>query len=215
MILAVWWRAIRAIGALERAFGILLIASIVITITIQVMTRYFLGQPLVWVEEMAQYSFIWMVFIGAALGFKELRHITIDTFVAKLPGTLRACWKSALYALMTLTALTVGYYAWDIMAIEGKSNTMSLPIELPRMWFYSVPLAVSMVSIALTGAYFVVAYLMQALNDRPVDAELDLAARRLAEAAEESEEVERYDQRVRELTERRRLDGAKNDKGAS
>lgn len=208
MILSVWWRVLRAIGVLERIAGIALVTGIVVTITIQVMTRYFLGQPLVWVEEMAQYSFIWMVFIGAALGFKELRHICIDTFVAKLPPTLRSLWKAGLYALMTLAAFIVAYYAWDIMAIEGKSNTMSLPIELPRMWFYSVPLMVATVSIGLTGAYFVSAYLAQALSDRPVDAELDLAERRLAEARDEAAELERYDERVRELTEQRRIDRA-------
>lgn len=208
-LLAAWWRLIRFIGLIERTVGVMLIVSIVLTITIQVFTRYFFGRPLVWVEELAQYSFIWMVFIGAALGFKELRHIVIDTFVAKLGHSARALWRAGLYALMTVAALIVAYYAWDIMAIEGKSNTMALPIELPRMWFYSVPLCVSMCSIALTGLYFVIAYLTCATTGRPVDAEADLARVRLVEAEAEAAEVERYDARVRELTEQRKRDMAR------
>src|SRR3712207_4597502 len=79
--LAVWWRIVATIGAIERAVGIALIAMIVITITVQVVTRYVWGQPLVWVEELATYGFIWSVFLGAALGLKEIRHIRIETFV--------------------------------------------------------------------------------------------------------------------------------------
>ena len=181
-----WWRALRLLGRIERIAGVSLIVLIVVTITIQVITRYFFSWPLVWVEELAQYSFIWMVFIGAALGFKEIRHIRIDTFVDKMPMAARSVWRAALYALMTCATLFLGYSAWDIMSIEGKSNTVSLPIELPRMWFYSVPMCYSMLSISLTGLYFVLAYLQRAFTGRPVDAELDVLERARLDAEEEA-----------------------------
>ena len=63
-----WWRAVTLLGSLERMVGIGLLALMVVTITLQVITRYLFGQPLVWVEELATYSFIWSVFLGAALG---------------------------------------------------------------------------------------------------------------------------------------------------
>src|SRR5215208_3851324 len=57
--LAVCWRALALPGEAERIAGVFLIALMVVTITIQVVTRYAFGQPLVWVEELATYSFIW------------------------------------------------------------------------------------------------------------------------------------------------------------
>ena len=63
--LAVCWRALALLGEAERIAGVFLIALMVVTITIQVVTRYAFGQPLVWVEELATYSFIWSVFLGA------------------------------------------------------------------------------------------------------------------------------------------------------
>ncbi len=191
--LNLWWRGLRLLGHVERAAGVSLIAMIVITITIQVITRYFFARPLVWVEELAQYSFIWMVFIGASLGFKELRHIRIDTFVGKLSPAAESLWRAMLYALMTAATILLGYFAWDIMAIEGKSNTVSLPIELPRMWFYSVPMCYSMVSISLAGLYFVLAYLSRASSGRPVDAELDVLERQRRDAEDEVLELAKYD----------------------
>ena len=36
-----------------------------------------------------------------------------------------------------------------VMEVEGRSKTISLPIELPRSWFYSLPLTLSAVSMML------------------------------------------------------------------
>ena len=40
-----------------------------------------------------------------------------------------------------------------VMGVESRSRTIALPIELPRSWFYSLPLTLSAVSMALTTVY--------------------------------------------------------------
>jgi len=176
--LAATWRLLRALGTFERAACVVLLAGIVISVTVQIITRYLFGQPLVWVEEAAGYSFIWVVFLGAAAGFKELRHIRIDTFVSRLRPRPQNLIRAALYALCTLLMLMVAWYAWEIMDVESRSSTMALPIELPRHLFYSVPLFASTVSIALTGAWLVAACFAHAATGRPIDAEHDVIERR-------------------------------------
>lgn len=177
--LAVSWRLLRRLGTLERAVCIFLMSWIVVAITIQIVTRYLFGQPLVWVEESSGYAFIWLVFLGASAGFKELRHIRIDTFVVRLPPGPQHVIRAGLYAICTAMMLLVAYYAADLMDVESRSSTMALPIELPRHLFYSVPLFVSSLSIALTGLYLVVAYWLCALTGRAVDAELEVVQRRV------------------------------------
>jgi TRAP-type C4-dicarboxylate transport system permease small subunit len=176
--LAFAWRLVKGLGSLERAICVVLMAGIVISMSIQILTRYLLGQPLVWVEEAAGYAFIWLVFLGAAAGFKELRHIRIDTFVARLPDVPQQLLRAALYAICTAAMLVVAYQAWEIMEVESRSSTMALPLELPRHLFYSVPLFVCTLSIAVTGVYLVVAHVVCAVSGRPVDAELEVAVRR-------------------------------------
>ena len=178
-VLGAWWRLLRGIGTAERGLCTLLMSWIVVAITIQIVTRYVLGQPLVWVEESSGYAFLWLVFLGASAGFKELRHIRIETFVARLPQRPQHYVRAALYAVCTGAMLVVAYYAWDLMDVESRSSTIALPIELPRHLFYSVPMFVSTASIALTGAYLVAAYCVSAANGRPVDAELEVVERRL------------------------------------
>jgi hypothetical protein len=63
---------------------------------------------------------------------------------------------------------------------------MSLPVDLPRHLFYSVPLFACTVSIGLAGAYMVVAELALALAGRPVDAQLARLERERAAHAEEA-----------------------------
>jgi TRAP-type C4-dicarboxylate transport system permease small subunit len=179
-----WWRLLAAIGRVEQVAGVALLALIVVTISIQVFTRYLFGRPLVWVEELATYAFIWSVFIGAALGMKELRHIRIETFVARLAPRPQAFARAALWALVTFAAVVVAHEALEIMPIEARSRTMALPVELERHWFYSVPLFASLVSMAFTGCYLVTAELAKALTGRPVEAELEVARRRETEERE-------------------------------
>lgn len=176
--LTVSWGLLRRLGSLERAACVVLMALIVISMTIQIFTRYLLGQPLVWVEEAAAYAFIWLVFLGASAGFKELRHIRIDTFVVRLAPRPQHWMRAGLYAICTAVMLLVAYYAWDIMDIESRSSSIALPVELPRHLFYSVPLFVCTVSIAVTGLCLVLAYGVCAATGRPVEAELDVARRR-------------------------------------
>jgi TRAP-type transport system small permease protein len=187
--LAVWWRALAWLGEMERAAGVFLIALMVVTITVQVVTRYAFGQPLVWVEELATYSFIWSVFLGAALGLKEMRHIRIETFLDRVGARGGAILRAALYGAILVCTVALATHALDIMEVERRSETMSLPINVGRHWFYSVPLFTGLASMALTAAYFIVAYLAFAASGREVDAERDLAERRRAEQDAEEEEL--------------------------
>jgi TRAP-type C4-dicarboxylate transport system permease small subunit len=186
-LLSGWWRLITLLGRVERAIGVLLLGTIVVTITIQVITRYVFGQPLVWVEELAGYCFLWGVFLGAAAGAKELRHIRIDTFVSKLPARSQALWRAATWGIATVSCVIVAVLAWDIMDVESRSKTVALPIDLPRHLFYSTPLFVCTVSIVFTTLYLVAAELAFALTGRPVDAQL---ARLAAQDAEREADAE-------------------------
>jgi TRAP-type C4-dicarboxylate transport system permease small subunit len=167
-----WWRAIALLGRIETALGVALLTTIVVTITVQVVTRYAFGQPLVWVEELAGYCFLWGVFLGAAVGMKELRHIRIDTFVSKRPTREQAYWRAGTWAIATACCAIIAVQAWDLMEVESRSMTVALPIDLPRHLFYSMPMFVSALSIGFTGLYLVAAELALALTGRPVDARL-------------------------------------------
>jgi TRAP-type C4-dicarboxylate transport system permease small subunit len=146
-------RLLDGIGAVERGLGIALILYMVCAITVQVFTRYALGRPIAWVEESATYAFIWMSFVGASVGLKQGRHILIATFGAHLPPRPGAFLRALVWSLVLLTLVVLVVQGWKVMGVEGRSSTISLPIELPRSWFYSLPLTLSAASMILTALY--------------------------------------------------------------
>lgn len=152
-MLAHYKRLLDRIGALEQGLGLGLIALIVCAITFQVFTRYVLNRPIAWVEETATYAFIWMVFVGASLGLKQGRHILISTVGGHLPARLAAGLRALVWLLVLTTLVVLVVQGEKVMGVEGRSRTISLPIELPRSWFYSLPLTLSSASMALTAVY--------------------------------------------------------------
>lgn len=148
-------RLLDRIGAVERALGIALIQLIVAAIALQVFTRYALGLPIAWVEESATYAFIWATFVGASLGLKQSRHILIATFGARLPPRAAAALRAVVWLLVIAMLVVLIVQGFRVMGVEGRSRTISLPVELPRSLFYSLPLTVSAVSMALTALYLV------------------------------------------------------------
>ena len=152
-MLAACKRLLDRIGTFERALGIALILYMVAAITVQVFTRYALGRPIAWVEESATYAFIWMAFVGASVGLKQGRHILIATVGAHLPPRWGALMRALVWALVLGTLAVLVVQGWKVMGVEGRSSTISLPIELPRSWFYSLPLTLSSASMALTAIY--------------------------------------------------------------
>ena len=178
-----YWRLLCRIGDLERVVGVLLIANIVLNIGAQVFSRYLLDQPLVWVEELAVYSFIWGTFIGASLGLKELRHVKIAGFVSRLGPRPQSLLRALAWLMVLALMLVLLVQARKIMAVEGRSRSISLPVAVPRSWFYSVPLFVGCASMALSCGYFILAELWAGLFGRPVEA-VAAAERAAAEGAQ-------------------------------
>ena len=154
------------IGAIERTVGIGLILLIVSAITVQVFTRYVLGRPIIWVEESATYAFIWMVFVGASVGLKQGSHISIATFGSRLPPRAASGLRLLVWLLVLGTLVVIVVQGLKVMGVEGRSRTISLPIELPRSWFYSLPLTASAVSMIFTGIYLLLEEIAVFL-DRP------------------------------------------------
>ena len=184
-LLGRWWWLLERIGRAESAIGVGLVVLIVVSITVQVFTRYVFGEPLVWVEELAGYCFLWAVFIGAAAGTKQMRQLRIETFVGRLRPRARAFWRCVAWVVASVVMLTVAWQAWDIMEVESRSRTISLPVDLPRHLFYSVPLFTSALSIAFTTVYLVLAEWAAMTRDRPVDAETARVAREARDRAED------------------------------
>ncbi|MFP5406425.1 MAG: TRAP transporter substrate-binding protein DctP, partial [Gammaproteobacteria bacterium] len=99
-----------------------------------VLTRYVTEQPAAWAGEIAQIGFAWVVFLGAAAGFKYGMHISIDMAVVHLPAPLR---RGAQALADVLIMLFLVYLTWLAIRfnIEAWNDPTSV-LRLPRTVVY-------------------------------------------------------------------------------
>lgn len=153
-LLARYRAVLHGLGRLEMALAAVLLALVVACIFAQVVSRYLFGQPLVWVEELSTYAFIWGAFVGAAAGLKQARHIRIQSFPGRLPGGARRALLLATHALIGVFCVILVVNGVKAMLIfEWRQRTIALPVELPRYLFYSTPLILGAASMTLTVVY--------------------------------------------------------------
>ncbi|MGI9421520.1 MAG: TRAP transporter small permease [Geminicoccaceae bacterium] len=146
-------RVLSVVGRIEQVVVVLLVCLIVTTISAQVVSRYLFDRPIVWVEEVAVYAFIWSVFIGASLALKHDRHLRIETYVGRLPPRAQALARALVALLMLALFLTLIPPLLAAIGIEMRRMTIALPIPVPIGWFFSVPLFVGVLSMTATTLY--------------------------------------------------------------
>lgn len=147
-------RALAVIGCVELALAILILLGLLATIGSQVFSRYVLGVPLIWVEELASYLLIWLGFSAAAFAHKQQRHVRIAVLAGIRSDRLRLWLVLFAEAVVIVFALIILWHVPGPMAIEARSTSIGLPVDIARHWFFSVPLTIGMVSMMATSLYY-------------------------------------------------------------
>ncbi|MGI9499293.1 MAG: TRAP transporter small permease [Geminicoccaceae bacterium] len=157
-------RLLNVIGRIEMVLAALILAGIVLMIVAQVLLNAGLGNPITWEQEAGAYALVWLTFIGASIGLKQMRHVTIVSFVGKLPARIRSAVRAVVYAAVIWTLFMLISELMPIMEIESRAETVALPINLPRSYFFSVPLMITSILMIATAALFLVEAVMGALR---------------------------------------------------
>lgn len=112
-----------------------LIAAMIITITMQILSRT-LAQAFTWTEELSRYLLVWSTFLGATLAYKRGMHISV-TFVA---DSFPEKAKKILFILNLLLSILffslAVYNGFSLMAMQIFQ--VSPAMQLPMRWIYLV-----------------------------------------------------------------------------
>ncbi len=149
-VLLLWFnKFLNFLSLLEKVMGAVLLTTIVISIFIQVFSRYVLNRPHIWVEELATYCFIWLVFVGASYSHIKGRHIIVttlvDCFYLPFKRFLRILSNISIIIFLSFAL----YYGYRQFIIEAPQFTIALPVKLPRRIFYSAPFLFSVTSMQI------------------------------------------------------------------
>jgi TRAP-type transport system small permease protein len=117
----------------EEAAGTVFFLMMVVSVSIGVLFRYAFNHPLIWTEEIANFSFLWAIFMGAAAAAKRHQHIVVDTLMILTPklfqrvvGILTGSMIAAMLAIVTIVGLQYAY---------SQRNTTTEAIEMRVFWW--------------------------------------------------------------------------------
>jgi tripartite ATP-independent transporter DctM subunit len=125
--------------------ALLLLVEIVVTVFAGVIARYVFNASFSWTEELASWSFIWLIFTGIAAGHRGERHIA----VGMVDGALSPRWQSRVGFLVDLivayTTVMLLFGGEELVRSIGGTSTA---LQWPNYVKYAIIPASCSVSLA-------------------------------------------------------------------
>lgn len=134
--------------------GLVVIALMVMTVVtfLQVLFRFVFELPSSWTGEVVTFSFIYVVFLGAALAVKHNAHIVVD-IVDDLPSPIKKVIDMISHILVLIFLIVFTYYGWQHTL--NSMSTLTPALEISKGYFYVVaPFSGMLMIYFLIRSYF-------------------------------------------------------------
>lgn len=138
-------------GILDKFLEVLLMVSVavlVVDVLWQVFTRFVIGKPSSWTEELATFLLIWVSLLGAAVALGRGAHLGIDYFTHKLSERDRLQTELFVFAAVSLFSLLV-------MVIGGISLVKQTLALAQISVALHIPMGYVYLAIPISGAFLV------------------------------------------------------------
>lgn len=112
---------------------IFLMAMMTVNVVWQVVSRYLLGAPSSWTEELARFLLIWLGLLGAAYVAGQKKHLAITLLPSKLTQKKRQGLErliAVLIIIFALVAFVVGGASLVYITFDLEQNSAALGIPL-------------------------------------------------------------------------------------
>lgn len=149
---------IKILEKIQLTVGVISLSIFFIAIMIQILTRH-LGIPVIWTEEVANYSFIWSVFMGASVMLNRKEHFSFDFLLQRLKGVSKTTLNIVIDSIVLLFAIALFYYGIETVQNFWNYTWASLPaLKMGYVWI-SIPIT------GLTMVIYSLNHLMTSFKD--------------------------------------------------
>lgn len=149
-ITGLFHKVLDVITTVEKVFGILAMAFLILINVYGIGSRYLFNHPVIYVQELTILAGVWIFFVGMGLVFKVTSDITVEFFNKLLPFKIKLLNEILVDLLILLFTVILFYQTLRFIPLNrGDSPVLSFALELPdEIYFY--PIALAAVSIFLT-----------------------------------------------------------------
>ena len=134
---------------LAAILGAVLVFLIMLSVALDVVMRYFLGRPMIWVLQMTEIGLLYITFLGAAWVLRKEGHVKMDLLLTRLSPRRQAVLNFFTSILGAVICLVIVWYGaqttWDHFQ---RSWILEGAIDLPLAPFLAIiPIGVSLLFI--------------------------------------------------------------------
>lgn len=127
---------------LEEYILVVGIVLMVIILFMQVVLRFFTGNPWVWGEELSRIIFVWVSWLGISIGQKHGEHIKVTMVTDRLKGNKQKIVLIIADIVSLVILAFFLYYGIIIVDTIFKMGTSTPALKIPRWTIYlSVPVS--------------------------------------------------------------------------
>ncbi|MCX7857936.1 MAG: TRAP transporter small permease [Deltaproteobacteria bacterium] len=143
----------------ECTIGALLLFLAVVTFC-ETLLRYTVSLTFMWFNEFANYTLIFMTFLGASLGVKYGTHFSMEAFTESLSGRWGHLLKTSAYLFSSLICtIFVVYGTHHVIQIKNfgvKSSALQIPMYIPYLCipFFSATMGLRFFILSLSHLRF-------------------------------------------------------------
>ena len=131
--------------------------SLCVSVSVQVIARYFFNHAFGWGEEFPIFIFLWVSFLAAAIAYRDGSHLSVDFLVEKYPPKIRRIVHYANLILCLIFMLLLIYFEGNMTWATRTSTFVVMKIS-KAYCYVGIPLS------CLLFAVFIVEKLTKPYN---------------------------------------------------
>lgn len=125
-----------ALGAVLRGICNICLVLLFIIISVSVVNRFAAVMSMGWADEIIEFLFAWLVFLGAACLWRERSHFRVDMLQQRLAGTTSERVLEVVLNLLSIVFLAAfTYYALDLVINASEDSPV---FSLSKKYWYGV-----------------------------------------------------------------------------
>lgn len=140
------------IKKVEAVTACVMLVTIVLVGTLQIIFRFLLNSSLVWTEELMRYLFVWLSFITASIAVREHKHISVDFVTTFMPAKVNLVF----YYLSRIAMLAYIYFMIPagISLCVKTSAVKSTILPITWNWVYAaLPVGMILMLVSMASVF--------------------------------------------------------------
>ena len=133
---------------LEEYIAFVFFSAMFFALLAQIILRYFFSIGIPWSDEVARFSFQWVIYLGISCAMKEGQHIKIDAVIGLWPEKLRNAVMIFSYIIFIGFGLYLVYGGYLYAARIFRQGSIGVAFQIPLFFVYAaIPIGYALTTI--------------------------------------------------------------------